>query len=98
MSLSLHRRSPALALQKPEEVAGDVLLIHLPSYQIAQGHRGSEEDYTWTSILGTLANKKRILISGNPILICRSSAAMYLCMNSHDGICDANPESYRYLT
>lgn len=40
MSPSLHRQSPALALQKPEEVAGDVLLIHLPGYQVAQGHGG----------------------------------------------------------
>ena len=44
MRLSLHRQLPALALQKPEEVAGDVLLIHLPGYQVAQGHGGSEED------------------------------------------------------
>lgn len=71
MSLSLHRHSPALALQKHEEVTGDVLLLHLPAYQVAQGHRSSEEDYTWMSILGTLGNKKRILISGNSILICR---------------------------
>jgi len=98
MSQSLHRQLPALGLQKPEEVTGDVLRIHVLGYRVAQGHKGSVEDYTWTSILGTLGNKKRILISGNPILICRSSAAMYLCMNSHDGICDANPESYRYLT
>lgn len=88
----------ALTLQKPEEAAGDVLLIHLPGYQVAQGHGGSEEDYTWTNILGALGNKKRILISGNRTLICRSSAATYLCMNSQDGICDTNPESYRYLT
>lgn len=98
MSLSPHRQSPALTIQKHEEIPGDVLSIHLPGYQVAQGRRGSEEHLMWTSILGTLGNKKRILISGNPILICRLSAAVYLCMNSHDGICDANPESYRYLT
>lgn len=89
---------PALTLQKLEEVPGDVLLFHLPGYQVAQGHKGSEKDYTWTSIPWALGNKKRILISRNPILVCRSSAAMYLCMNSLDGICYANSKSYRYLT
>lgn len=78
MSLIPHSQLPALTPQKLEEVAGDVLLFHLPGYQVAQGHKGSEKDYTWTSIPWALGNKKRILISGNPILVCRSSAAMYL--------------------